>query len=305
MSTPPLLGHVVRIQGLSGRPELNGSLGLAESFNSTTSRYLVRLHARTEIVALRPLNLVLAAGASSTEQASAAPSQRWSSRFHMPSLPGGVTPEHIAVASAAALVMLLKVSVLNAILLSGLGYMCFSAAQREGGLTGTLKRVTSGAAKVIHRATGTAVTPAQAGFLIVGVLFLIWYYWVGGMDSFGSSTRGGHSYAETGSARRDGSSRYPHRAASEEYEYADGGGGSFFGSGWDLSLVLSTGMLGMYCYNLGGGGTPDGWSLGQLIHRVRSMDLWQMMMLMNLVQQVLGGGRRRGVGGFGRRGMYF
>eukprot|EP00965_Chrysotila_dentata_P131735 4355810-Pleurochrysis_carterae.AAC.2 len=27
----------------------------------------------------------------------------------------------------------------------------------------------------------------------------------------------------------------------------------------------------------------------------------QMMMLMNLVQQVLGGGRRRGVGGFGRR----
>ena len=38
------------------------------------------------------------------------------------------------------------------------------------------------------------------------------------------------------------------------------------------------------------------------------MDLWQMMMLMNLVQQVLGGGRRGGYGGyggFGRRRMFF
>ena len=39
------------------------------------------------------------------------------------------------------------------------------------------------------------------------------------------------------------------------------------------------------------------------------MDIWQLLMLSNLIQRVLGGGQRRGgfggYGGYGRRRMYF
>ena len=91
-----------------------------------------------------------------------------------------------------------------------------------------------------------------------------------------------------------------------------GGGYSGLGSQWDLGFMLSAGMLGMYVWNLGGGGRPGGWSVGNVVHRVQNMDFFQLMMLMNMVQNVLGG-RRRGYGGgygrgfgggFGRR-MYY
>ena len=88
--------------------------------------------------------------------------------------------------------------------------------------------------------------------------------------------------------------------------YDQGSSYSGMGSGVDLSFLIGVSMLGMTVWNMGGGGRPEGWSLGQLMHRLQNMDLWQMMMLYNLVQQVLGGGRRHGYGGgFGRRRMYF
>jgi len=89
----------------------------------------------------------------------------------------------------------------------------------------------------------------------------------------------------------------------------DSGSYSGLGAGVDLSFLLGAGMLGLTVWNMGGGGRPEGWSLGALTHRLQNLDLWQMMMLFNLVQQVLGGGRRRGgyggFGGFGRRPMYY
>ena len=77
-----------------------------------------------------------------------------------------------------------------------------------------------------------------------------------------------------------------------------GGGYSGLGSQWDLGSA-GAGMLGMYVWNLGGGGRPGGWSVGNVVHRVQNMDFFQLMMLMNMVQNVLGGRRhvRRGFGG--------
>ena len=70
--------------------------------------------------------------------------------------------------------------------------------------------------------------------------------------------------------------------------------------------MLGAGMLGNMVYRLGGGGRPEGWSVGRFFHGVQNMDMWQMMMFVNLIQQVMGGGRRRGFGGgFGRRGMFY
>ena len=83
----------------------------------------------------------------------------------------------------------------------------------------------------------------------------------------------------------------------------------------DLSFLIGAGMLGSMVWRLGGGGRPGGWSVGNFIHGLQNMDFFQMMMFLNLVQNVLGGGRRRGGGygggygmpgmGFGRRGMYY
>ena len=85
----------------------------------------------------------------------------------------------------------------------------------------------------------------------------------------------------------------------------DSGGFLGLGSGVDLSFMIGAAMLGSYVWRLGGGGRPDGWSVGQFINSVRNMDMFQMMMFLNLVQNVLGGRRRGGYGGYGRRGMYF
>ena len=93
--------------------------------------------------------------------------------------------------------------------------------------------------------------------------------------------------------------------------YGGGGGGGLFGlgSGVDFSFLFGLAMLGSYVYRLGGGGRPEGWTVGQFVHSVRNMDFFSMMMFMNLIQNVLGGGRRRGYGGFGGgfggRRMYF
>lgn len=42
--------------------------------------------------------------------------------------------------------------------------------------------------------------------------------------------------------------------------------------GWDLSFMISAGMLATMVYQLGGG--RNGWSLAELIHRVQNMDFW-------------------------------
>ena len=107
----------------------------------------------------------------------------------------------------------------------------------------------------------------------------------GGFGSFGGSSSGGF-----------GSS-------------SGGGFGGFSGGGfggWDMSYMIGVAMLGAFVWQLGGGRDPDGWSAGKLWRRVQNLDFFQLLMLSNLLQQVLGGGRRRGYGGgFGRRSMFY
>lgn len=52
-----LVGKRVRIQGIEGRPELNGQNGIADSYRPETQRCVVTL-ASGEVVALRAANLV-------------------------------------------------------------------------------------------------------------------------------------------------------------------------------------------------------------------------------------------------------
>ena len=55
--TPRLLGRHVRIDGLKGRPELNGRCGMAGRFDAAKGRYEVAVEGEAEAVLLKPANL--------------------------------------------------------------------------------------------------------------------------------------------------------------------------------------------------------------------------------------------------------
>jgi hypothetical protein len=136
---------------------------------------------------------------------------------------------------------------------------------------------------------------------------LVWYMLAGTSLRGGDAGGGAYGGGAYGARSQGGARRYEQSRGSSSW---DSGSYSGLGSGVDLSFLLGVGMLGLTVWNMGGGGRPDGWSLGTLTHKLQNMDLWQMMMLFNLLQQVIGGGRRRGGGGFGgggfgRRPMYY
>jgi ankyrin repeat protein len=55
--TPSLSGRRVRIDGLKGRPELNGRCGVAGHFDAAKGRYKVAVEGEAEAVLLKPANL--------------------------------------------------------------------------------------------------------------------------------------------------------------------------------------------------------------------------------------------------------
>merc|ERR1712087_813084 len=117
---------------------------------------------------------------------------------------------------------------------------------------------------------------------------LVWYYWIGSGSS-GGNTSYQSRYSEPKTWRTGASGSPPQSSWHQRGRFNDDYSGEYMGGGlgggWDISFMLSAGVLGLFVYNLGGGGTPGGWSASQLMHRVRNMDLWQLMMLTNLVQQ--------------------
>ena len=220
-------------------------------------------------------------------------------------MPAGGVPDPNLAALTCALVLVLVVgfSALNAALVSGVLYLALSAVRREGGARGAARAV---AQRVAELSLRVGLTPAQFGFLLIAAAVLVWNLWLrgGSSSSYGGSSSYGRRGYSSSSSRGYGGGGY----GDDGY----GGGYSGLGSQWDLGFMLSAGMLGMYVWNLGGGGRPGGWSVGNVVHRVQNMDFFQLMMLMNMVQNVLGG-RRRGYGGgygrgfgggFGRR-MYY
>jgi len=56
-ATPSLSGRRVRIDGLKGRPELNGLCGVAGRFDAAKGRYEVAVEGEAEAVLLKPMNL--------------------------------------------------------------------------------------------------------------------------------------------------------------------------------------------------------------------------------------------------------
>ena len=329
------LPAAIEVQGLQSKPELNGRRGRAVEFDAASGRYHCVLNSG-EAIALKPTNLC-EAGAAQQNNAPPPPAVGGGAGFQLPAMPDGVEPKHVAMISGAVLVLGLGFSLLNAGLLCGLGLLTHSAARQQGGIGPAARALSRKVAGTISRLTGMDMTPTQAAVLLVAGVVVVYWQLVGfeslgfggagsggGNRRYGGSSGSSSSYSSSRDSYRQRSGR--HGSSGGGYRDDEGYGGGWGGGGWggggggnggflglgsgfDLSFMLGAAMLGSTVYRLGGGGRPEGWSVGQFIHGVRNLDIFQMMMLMNLVQQVLGGGRRRGgyggYGGFGRRGMYY
>ena len=55
--TAPYVGRQVEVTGLASRPDLNGRVGTAQSFNDETGRYNVVVSG--ELLALKPINVIV------------------------------------------------------------------------------------------------------------------------------------------------------------------------------------------------------------------------------------------------------
>jgi len=283
----------VEVRGLASKPELNGRRGRALELDVTSGRYHVVLNGGGETLALKPDNL-RALGDDNRGDAGR-------QAFAMPAMPNNIAalePKHVALATGALLVFYFQWSMVNAALACGLGMLVHSAAVRQGGIVPAVYFAADRVADVLSRVVGVRLSPIHAGVFVVTAGCLIWWQLIGFTTSTGWSNERHHGRHD------DMRTRYSSRG--REYDggygssYTGSGGGMFgFGSGIDMYFMLGAMMLANMVWRLGGGNTANGWSLGHFFHSLRNMDMFQMMMFMNLVQQVLGGGGRR------RRGVYF
>uniref|UniRef100_A0A7S3FH35 Uncharacterized protein n=1 Tax=Haptolina ericina TaxID=156174 RepID=A0A7S3FH35_9EUKA len=300
----PLVGRRVYIAGLASKPELNGKQGFAVSFNDDNGRYNVSIDGHTDVMALKPVNVLPVEGAGAGAGGGGDSSD--GSGGGVSEALSRIDPKHVAAGTCAALVFLLGFSLLNAVLLCGVGFLAHSAARREGGLVPAARAITRRLSELLLRLSGHSLTQAQIVVLVAAVAFLVWKFWLSDTGGGGSGFSG--SGYESSRSRRRTHQGYDQRGYdSGSYDFSSYGSG--WGAGWDLSFMISAAMLAMMVWQLGGGRGGEGWSVGELIRRVQNMDFWQMMMFANLLQSVLGGGRRGGYGhgygrGFGRRMHY-
>ena len=165
--TAPYVGRQVEVTGLASRPDLNGRVGTAQSFNEATGRYNVVVSG--ELLALKPINVIVVVQGEPVPPAAAARQAdpgRAQGGGAGPGFqpPAGLHPKGLAMAFAAVLVLVLGVPVLTAALLAGLGLLGHSAARREGGLLPALRMCARRAQAGLERLTGRPASTAQAAY---------------------------------------------------------------------------------------------------------------------------------------------
>ena len=284
----------VTVHSLNARPDLNGRRGRADSFSAASGRYNVTLQSG-ETVALRAANLEPLQQRPAHQAGGGMPAAAAGGGFGagLGDAFGMLEPRFIAFVVFCILTFLMEVSLVVAGLAGGLTYLLMNGARQHGGLGPAVGSLTRSLADGFNRVTGARITPAQAVFLAVVCSVLLWRA-LGGNLSYNSG------YGSRG--RRTSSRGY---GSDYGYGYGGGGGGMLgLGNGVDFSFMIGAAMLGNMVWRLGGGGRPGGWTVGNFVRNFQNLDFFQMMMFINLVQQVLGGGRRRGYGGYGGYGGF-
>lgn len=299
----PLVGKRVVIEGLSSKPELNGSRGVAVSFDDQKSRYMVQLDSGA-VLSLKPACLTAEPG----QHQDAGPGGGFGRggmpgmppgmedifrRFGaggMPALPAGLKPAHLGLALMAAYMFLPRV--LSSLGLSGgrlvlvaLGAVVVYFVRVDGGVHRLRARVRSSlgtAAAAATRATGSPVSEAQAAFAIGAIfLFVLWRY------GFSSSTAaegsgGGGAYAAYTKGYNDGRGGLSFEPIEDVASTASAGGSS-----WGIGSLLKLAMAGGLIYQMGApAGQP--WSVDKLMANMRNMNPMNMIFLMNMLSSFFG-----------------
>eukprot|EP00035_Acanthoeca_spectabilis_P031052 m.12299 g.12299 ORF g.12299 m.12299 type:complete len:296 (+) comp4530_c0_seq1:68-955(+) len=292
----PLCGRRVIVSGITGRAELNGRTGTAESFNDENGRYVVQLDPRPELgevatgpkVALRahnvlpePENQGRAGGGGAAGNGAGwfgGGAQNGAGWFGggQPEQPqhhnlNGWDPQVAAgtarIAGVATILVLTAVLGFTLLVSVVVGAVVWAIVSGHPVAT----QQATAYSQWLNRMAGLQLAPAQAALGTLATVILLLYVAINGGPSMRSSSYG---------------SRY-------------GGGG-----GVDFFWIMGAMMLASMVYRMGGGGQPGGWNAGQLWHSLSNMNIWEGMMLLNLLQRVMGGGGRGYGGGFGRRRMY-
>lgn len=211
----PLIGRKVKIEGLASRPELNGTSGIAVSFDDGKGRYNVKLESSGDFMALKPANVTAAdSGGDSGGGGGGFPGgfggggmpggfggmpgmggggggaqaamlqmmlQQLKERLN---LPPGVTPQHLGIGLVISIFVtprVLGIGTMQSLLLGGAGGFVYVSAQssEKGGLAGireTGQKVVSQIGQLVSRASGQPVSDRQAGVFLIGILFLLWKF---------------------------------------------------------------------------------------------------------------------------------
>jgi len=150
-----LVGHQIRILDLHSRPELNGCVGIAESFVPDSGRVVVSLPSG-EMVALRPLNCTLASGSDTRRNYETGNSSR---------APGaGITFDAKWVALVAvALIFVVGFPMLPTLFAVGIGFLVYSARRNPRQFQAAINRTTL----EVQCRTGLALSPVQLGLAVL------------------------------------------------------------------------------------------------------------------------------------------
>ena len=163
----PLVGRRVKISGLSSRPELNGTEGVAVSFDDAKGSYNVKLDAGGAFMSLKPMSMTAADGGAGAGGgggmpgfggggmpgfgggmpgmggggAQAAMLQQLLARLGAGGIPGlaGVPPQALGVGAMLVLFVLPKmlgIGMMQAALVGGLGGLTLLGAAGGNGLGG-------------------------------------------------------------------------------------------------------------------------------------------------------------------------
>ena len=200
----PLVGRRVIVDGLSSKPELNGSRGIAVGFDEDKGRYTVRLDAGPTM-ALRPSNLTADGsadgggggggggmpgfgggmpgfgGGGMPAGAAAQAAQAAMARLQA-MLPPGVSPAQAGVAMLLLLYVAPRVLGLPLPLVlcgGGAAAFVYQSARGGGGARGVadgLRRGVSRAAAAAEAATGQRVSEAQAAALLLAGGYMLWRF---------------------------------------------------------------------------------------------------------------------------------
>ena len=307
----PLVNQRVVIDGLSSKPELNGTKGVAVSFDDAKGRYNVRMEGSGQFMALKPINLLAdrsggggipGMGDSMPGMGGGMPGMggmgggglaallaQLMQQFNSggggirPQLPFGLTPQQAGM-GAMALMFALRyagLGMMQALMLGGAGLGAAKVAQSGQGA-----ELLGRAGTALGRVTGRPVTNLQAGVVLAALAF----FGLRSLGVFGGASLGGvggdggaasSGYAAYTKGYQDAKANNPFDPISDAGSggYGDGGGG---GSGFGIGKMINLAMAGSMLYRLGG----QPWSPANFAANLKQQNPLNLIMMFSMLSSL-------------------